>query len=153
MRMIQLLMAALVLVTVLNLGAVPIKPAKNQDPSRDLKKLEGTWRIISYEKNGLAYGKERLALMPLLTFKGSTYSWSDSGRPGKIVRIDANANPKTIDYQITEGSDKGETELGIYEIKGDTLKDCFAPQGGQRPKDFNAQQGSARTLVVYERVK
>jgi uncharacterized protein (TIGR03067 family) len=153
MRITKFVVPVVFLVMVLDLSAVPVKPAKKQDPARDLKKLEGTWRVISYEKNGLKYSAESLALMPLLTFKGSTYSWSDGGRPGKIVRIDANAKPKTLDYRITAGGDKDKTELGIYEITGDSFRDCFAPDGGQRPKEFNANQGTGQTLVVYERVK
>jgi hypothetical protein len=33
---------------------------------------------------------------------------------------------------MTEGVNKGAVMLGIYEIDGDTLKDCFNPEGKNR---------------------
>ena len=35
--------------------------------------------------------------------------------------LDASKKPKTIDYQMLEGFTKGEKQLGIYEIEGDTF--------------------------------
>jgi uncharacterized protein (TIGR03067 family) len=152
MRLILVLTIALVLAR--NLFAVPLRPEKKpkETPAQELKKLEGTWMIIYYEKNGLKYSAEVLKQFPLLTFKGSTYSWSNGTRPGKILKIDPTQKPRRIDYEITDGEDKGKIEKGIYEIKGDSLKDCFSPAGGKRPKEFGAAQGSRQTLVVYKRV-
>jgi uncharacterized protein (TIGR03067 family) len=135
------------------LFAVPIRPVKKKDPAEELKKLQGTWRIVSFEKDGVKYSADRLAELGLLTFKGSDYTWSSGAIPGKIAHIDPNQNPKTIDYEFNFGTWKGQKELGIYEIKGNTFKDCFCQPGGKRPMAFSVKRGSGHTLVVYERVK
>jgi uncharacterized protein (TIGR03067 family) len=149
-----LLVLGLTFLPALYVAAVPVKPAKKkQDPAQEIKKLQGTWRIIFYETDGITYSADRLAGLGLLTFKGSNYSWTSDATPGKIVQIDPNTQPKTITYEFTAGSNKGKKELGIYELKGDTFKDCFAQPGEKRPTDFSAQRGSGHSLVIYERVK
>jgi uncharacterized protein (TIGR03067 family) len=69
------------------------------------------------------------------------------------VKLNPTKTPKTIDYEFTDGHDKNKTYLGIYEIEGDTLKDCFAPPGDERAKEFAAKVGSNHTLITYRRVK
>jgi uncharacterized protein (TIGR03067 family) len=68
-------------------------------------------------------------------------------------RIDPTKKPKTIDYTMTEGPTKGKTQLGIYELDGDTVKFCFAAPGKERPTEFTAAEGSHRTLSVWKRKK
>ena len=69
------------------------------------------------------------------------------------VIIDPSRKPKTIDYQMNEGFTKGKTQLGIYELDGDTFKSCFSAPGEERPKDFTTQPGDHRTLSVWKRNK
>ena len=43
---------------------------------------------------------------------------------------------------------------GIYEVTGDSAKDCFALQAGkERPKSFAAGEGSGYRLTTYRRVR
>src|SRR5262249_16182350 len=67
--------------------------------------------------------------------------------------IDPSKKPKTIDYTMTAGVTKGKTQLGIYELKGDTVKFCLAAPGKDRPTDFTAKEGSERTLSAWKRNK
>ena len=69
------------------------------------------------------------------------------------ITIDPTKKPKTIDYLMTEGFTKGKTQLGIYELDGDTLKSCFAGPGDERPTDFTSKSGDHRTLSVWKRQK
>jgi uncharacterized protein (TIGR03067 family) len=119
----------------------------------ELARLQGTWKIVSYTKDGVELSAEDLKELPTVTFKGPDYRWSEGPRNGTIARIDPTQKPKTIDYKITDGDDMGKTQLAIYEIQGDTFKDCLAPLGAERPKDLSAKAGSGHTLIVYERVK
>ena len=67
--------------------------------------------------------------------------------------IDPTKKPKTIDYTIIEGGNKGQEVPGIYEIDGDTIKFCFSAPGKDRPTDFTAKEGSGRTLSTWKRDK
>ena len=120
------------------------------DTQKELAKLQGTWRVVSLVRDGVESTAEELKQWPLLTIKGSNYYWGENGggAGGAVVRIDPTTNPKTINYQGNEGT----VHLGIYEIDGDTLKDCLTTSG-ERPKEFAAKQGSGYQLMVHKRVK
>jgi uncharacterized protein (TIGR03067 family) len=68
------------------------------------------------------------------------------------LKVDPSRAPKSLDVTVVEGLDKGAVFLGIYEIRGDTLKVCFDPEGKKRPTEFKGTAGS-QTLVVHKRVK
>jgi uncharacterized protein (TIGR03067 family) len=69
------------------------------------------------------------------------------------ITLDPSKQPKTIDYQMTDGFSKSKTQLGIYEVEGDTFKACFGKPGAERPADFTSQPGDGRTLSVWRREK
>ena len=69
------------------------------------------------------------------------------------ITIDPAKKPKTIDFQMVEGFPKGKTQLGIFEVEGDTLKSCFGAPGAERPSDFSSQAGDRRTSTVWKRMK
>ena len=128
-------------------GGAPADPVKE-----DLAKLEGKWMIVSYEKDGVKLGDEDVKELPTLTIKGKDFTWSSGERPGSFT-IDPTKKPKAVDYTVTDGDDKGAVELAIYEITDDTWRDCIAPAGKPRPKEFAAPEGSGNTLIVYRRAK
>ena len=51
------------------------------------------------------------------------------------------------------GSDKGQTELGIYQFDGDTVKLCINEKGKDRPKEFTTAADNQQNLVVLKRQK
>ena len=53
----------------------------------------------------------------------------------------------------TSGQDQGQTLLGIYELKKNTRKLCFAPAGRNRPTEFSSTAENQHILVTFERVK
>jgi uncharacterized protein (TIGR03067 family) len=67
------------------------------------------------------------------------------------ITIDPSKKPKTIDYDMSEGFTKGQKQLGIYELDGDTFKACFGKPGADRPTDF--KPGEGRTVSVWKREK
>ncbi len=55
---------------------------------------------------------------------------------------------------ITEGPNKGKTQVGIFKIDGDTWTFCVAEPGVKtRPTDFTADLGSNRMLVTVKKLK
>jgi len=145
MRLIGATVAILVLVS-----AVTAQDANK----KEMALLDGTWSMVSGQADGqdmpkqLVDGGKRIAKDGEVTIMigGQVYFKAK-------FTIDPAKKPKTIDYVMTEGFTKGKTQLGIYELDGDTIKFCFAAPGKDRPKDFTAKQGSQQTFSVWKRDK
>ena len=67
--------------------------------------------------------------------------------------LDPAKKPKSIDYRVTGGPNAGKTQLGIYELDGDTVKFCFSAPGKDRPTDFTTKASDGRTSSVWKRDK
>jgi uncharacterized protein (TIGR03067 family) len=52
-------------------------------------------------------------------------------------KLNATASPREIDFIPTEGSNKGKTYRGLYEVKAGRLRICYRGPGSSRPKDFD----------------
>jgi uncharacterized protein (TIGR03067 family) len=103
-------------------------------------KIEGTWigtgGIVNGEKVPEA---DVTKLMVTAVFKDGKYSVSIQGRQAEAgtYKADDSKKPATIDLTITEGRDKGKTQLGIYKIDGGNLTVALAQSGEkERPKSF-----------------
>jgi len=124
-----------------------------EDNGKDvLKKIQGTWKFVSQEIEGKPRPKEELAKQTI-TFAGDKWTVR---RDDKVIqagthKFDPTKKPAQVDAVVAEGEDKGSTMLGIYELKGDTIKVCFDPKGKERPKDFTSKAG--RMTAVVEREK
>ena len=59
-----------------------------------------------------------------------------------------------MDITITEGDAKGQLQLAIYELDGDTMKICAnTPGDKERPKEFTSKPGSGHINIVLKREK
>jgi uncharacterized protein (TIGR03067 family) len=117
------------------------------------KALNGTWEVVSAVADGKKQPppKEKATV----TNKDGKYTLKvgDTMVGGGTVKIDPSASPATVDITPSSGPDKGKSVLGIYEVKGDTLRSCIAPAGKPRPRAFESKEGSGHTLFTYKRVK
>lgn len=111
-------------------------------------KLEGKWTVISMESGGKIQDRYKGAIREhkgdqiLMTLKdGSTLE--------ATMKVDA--EKKTIDINPKSGLFKDKTLLAIYDIKGDTLRICFADPDKDRPKTFNGKTGA--TLFTLKKAK
>jgi uncharacterized protein (TIGR03067 family) len=124
------------------------------DAKAEMAKVEGEWSMVSGVSNGYPLPEEAVKTGKRVA-KGGETTIHLMGRlyfKAKVT-IDPAKTPKTIDYAMTEGPTKGKTQLGIYEVDGDTVKFCFGAPGKGRPEKFTAEEGSGRTLSVWKRVK
>jgi uncharacterized protein (TIGR03067 family) len=119
----------------------------------DLKAMEGKWMIEKAEANGEQIDQESLKDITV-TIKGDHFELlvKDTKDAGTI-KLDETQKPKTMDATDTEGDDVGKVTKAIYEVSGDTLRVCYAMDGGERPKEFATKPESHLLLVTYKREK
>jgi uncharacterized protein (TIGR03067 family) len=118
----------------------------------DLKKIQGTWQFTAQAMDGKPRPSEQLTKLKI-TFAGDKWTVRDDG---KVVqagthKVDSTKTPGQVDAYVTEGEDKGSTMLGIYELKGDTMKVCFDPKGKMRPTSFTAKAGQMSATIQREK--
>jgi uncharacterized protein (TIGR03067 family) len=121
---------------------------------KEMKLLEGEWMMVSGEREGVAFPEDTVKSAKRVTKDGETATEIDGMLAVKAkFKVDPSKNPKTIDYEITDGPAKGMAMIGIYEIKGDDFKACMVMSDKQRPTDFTTKEGDGRTISVWKRVK
>ncbi len=117
------------------------------------EKLVGAWKLVRGIKNGEPLAKDRLSASTLeISPDAFTLSSSDQ----KFVmsyKLDAKANPTTIDFTMTESPfGPGATAPGIIQKLGDKqFILCYAPTGGDRPTRFASEKASDVFLFVWEK--
>src|SRR5437899_2911730 len=130
--------------------------------AEELKNLQGKWRIVAVEVGSEKHTVDPKESEEAVTIRGAR--WIDMPAD-KLddVRISLNplAEPKQINFTFTKwGSfssvpkERPVTCLGIYSLKGDTLKICYdIPFAGpaNRPTKFTGKPDS--TFLTYKRVK
>jgi uncharacterized protein (TIGR03067 family) len=165
--------ATLVLTGILVYGAdARTAPARagsvDEAIKKELRALEGTWRIKKCEVNGTEIPAEAIE-SARWTMKGDEIQVTDdfSEEPTVLKLVVSPAeSPKHFDTTMTSiGKNKkvvgelpddlkGKTIPGIYTREGDTLTVCqrdVERLDDGRPKDFEARKGVVR--IVLERVK
>jgi uncharacterized protein (TIGR03067 family) len=128
--------------------------ADDQEVKKEMAVLQGEWSMVSGSADGQPMPDEMRKQMKRVC-KGDETLTTMGGQmfmKAKIA-IDPSKKPKTIDYRMTDGFTKGKTQLGIYEVDGETFKSCFAKPGAERPADFTSKPGDGRTLSVWKRAK
>jgi uncharacterized protein (TIGR03067 family) len=124
----------------------------NDAVQTELKKLQGEWQPVSVERDGKKlpsanFDDERVII------KGNQLTVTKRGKfmQRATLTIDPTANPKTYVKTVTEGINKGKKSHGIYEVDGDTLRECRISADKDMPKEFTSQNGAS--LDVSKRVK
>jgi len=131
-------------------GSQETPPAKNEEARKDILNLQGTWQLDSFEGKAKVDVKKRT-----LFIGGELMILRDEKRILQIgtVRLVTSKSPRRIDVVVKKGMHADNTMLGIYEIKGDTLKLCMDPEGDGRPAKFVSKADTDLYLAVFKRVK
>ncbi len=115
--------------------------------------MTGTWSVLHAEHDGKAAPKEAAKKMKLVQ-KGAEWTFYDGAEAvsGKDT-LDPSKTPRQVNSLLTAGRDKGKTVLGIYEVKDDTMKVCWADPGKPRPTAFATKPDSGQYLILLKRQK
>jgi uncharacterized protein (TIGR03067 family) len=107
-------------------------------PAAELKALEGTWEVVTYEVKGKpAAGESRVATIVISAGKIDLH---ETGEPDHPIKVDPTKSPKAIDVYIV-GAMKAKAHVkGIYELKEGELKLCLPlSMEADRPAKFSSQ--------------
>jgi uncharacterized protein (TIGR03067 family) len=137
---------------VIGIVLVSALPSLAQEPTGDLKALQGAW-------TGMVGPNKDFPIT--LTFEKSSVTISLTTPEGEEVtikgeiKLDESKTPRQLDwinFTLPDGT-KPETNLAIYEIKGDEFKVCSGGPGQDRPTEFKDDPNGMPNLVVFTRKK
>jgi uncharacterized protein (TIGR03067 family) len=115
---------------------------------QDLDGLQGTWNIVSLEMDGqkMPGGGARIVV------RGDRFTTIAMGATYEgTVAVHQTTAPKSFDLHFEAGPEKGNTNLGIYELDGDRWKICLSTRGSVRPREFAAPPGTGIALEILDR--
>ena len=132
------------------IAAIALAAALNAQDG-DLKKLQGTWNVVSLEVEGQAMPASALGAARIVV-QGDHFTTSGMGAKYEgTLELDASATPRTFNLNFTSGPEAENRSLGIYELDGDDWRMCLTMRGAVRPKTFAAPAGSGLALQVLKR--
>jgi uncharacterized protein (TIGR03067 family) len=121
---------------------------------QDVAAMQGVWKVESVTLDGNEVLAENLKNWHRIV-EGSHVAWKD-GETTLIeldIKLDPTQKPKTIESTIATGDDKGKVLLGIYELKDNVLRVCFANPDRPRPTEFSSTPDSGQSIYTARRVK
>jgi uncharacterized protein (TIGR03067 family) len=131
-----------------------IADAQDDAIKKELAAIEGEWSMVSSERDGQPL-RPRLVRNARRICRGDVTTVLLNGQLFMRAKfaVDPAKQPKTLDYEVTEGRNQGSKQLGIYELDGDMMKICLADPGNERPTDFVTKGKRGYTVGVWKRQK
>lgn len=133
-------------------------PVFSADVAPELDKLQGTWVLVSGERDGEKLSDDHVKNSKM-TYKGNQGEITSPHQHAEtiffeIAKLDPDKSPKEFHFVRKSGPNAGKTIVGIYEFDGnDQYKFAFDPAGVTTPKDFTTKEGSGFISHAWKRVK
>ena len=147
-------MRRLLLLPLLLAVAAAVAFAQGDD---DVKKLQGTWMLVSGKKDGQPIAPGDIAPSRIV-WKGHDAIVETPHQAKETLRAPVKfgtaGSLRTMDWVRTNGPHAGTAMLAIYQFIGpDEYVVVFAPGGKDRPTELDSKPGSGHTMHVWRRVK
>jgi uncharacterized protein (TIGR03067 family) len=129
-------------------------PAPADDKKKDEEKIQGTWTVVSMEREGQKFPDDEVKKMKVV-IKDDLLTINNGCRDEQArIKLDAKKKPKALDLMaVKDGKEQGAVP-GIYEIDGDNLKLCWDKGStADRPTEFATKKRSSTALMVLKREK
>ncbi len=134
---------------VLGLGLALVAPGLAGDDQTEQKRFQGTWQVVSVEKNGKYEAVPKGATM---VFTGNKFQMKGGEADyGGTFTLDPLKRPRRIDSRVTQGEGKVVQTQGIYEFQGETLKIAWMEGKDMRPMAFLSKLDSGVRLIMLKR--
>jgi uncharacterized protein (TIGR03067 family) len=123
---------------------------KKPDSKSDQKKMQGTWTIEKFLREGKPFPEDRRKQI-LVIVKGNKMALKVGDREEAIeFTLDPSKKPPTIDFVGRLGKQEVKS-FGIYSLEGDKLTILRVEEGGARPKSFKDTDREGVTLWEFKR--
>jgi uncharacterized protein (TIGR03067 family) len=124
------------------------QPERQQQPGQppagqqDTAKLQGTWTVVSAEKDGKQETADSVKDKQVRITSNTMTCVDKSGKTEMAAqyRVNTSTKPWQIEMTVTEGEHKGKKMKGIVELSGDTLRICHAEPDKEAPREFKAKE-------------
>jgi len=128
------------------------------EAKKELKKLQGTWVMVSGELSGKKAADEHVSRSKVVYEGDKLQIIVPNQTPetivAEIVKIDPTKKPKEMHFIRKNGPNAGKTLIGIYEFEGDDqYKFALDPAGASALKDFVTKDGTGHVRNTWKRVK
>jgi len=125
------------------------RAASSADSADDLKKWQGTWKMVSCTYDG----EPQTADMEWIV-DGDHYTIRLDGQSNVdpyMTKLDAGRKHIDVFHHETSPGTYGGSLKGIYEISGDSLTVCYDLTGQRYPESLDAKRGSRQVLYQFRR--
>ena len=133
---------------VMSVTVVAAVSARTQDAvPKEMQPLQGTW-VVTQINGDSAPGDTALVI------SGLKYSETVDGTVDEtgLFKVDASKTPMTVDLIIQEGGDAGKTQLGIFDVKGDTMR-LLLNIAGSTVRPTSLEKGDGELFIVAQKKK
>jgi uncharacterized protein (TIGR03067 family) len=114
----------------------------------DFERLQGTWALISGERNGEKFTTQ-VTKNVRLTFAGDALKTHKGDEVTEATfKLHPEMNPKGIELDMD-----GSVGLGIYKLEADTLTILHGEIDQPRPSDFDAIKNGDLTMLVLQKAQ
>ncbi|MBY0456727.1 MAG: TIGR03067 domain-containing protein [Gemmataceae bacterium] len=144
--------------------ACGVVAAADPPATSDLEKAQGNWKPLQCEYEGKVQMPANLMQQVTVVFDKSEYHlYFKESKPDKNgqpvvfrlalanVKFDESTTPKGVEFVFADGPLKGKKCHGIYELAGNQLKLCYAPDNKPKPTKFESAPGSGCFLETWAR--